>query len=319
MKKDKQKVSAYSLKQSAVRFSSSLIRYLLLGAVGYVIIIQLVYILSFALRSSDDVFDASVVWMPKNFTLENFRIAIEALDFVPHLLTTLTIQVLSGIIEVFTCALPAYGFARFNYKGKNLLFAVVIIMILLPPQMTAVSMSLNYAHFDILGIFGGFNKLTGFDLRPNLLNTGFVFWLPSLFGVGLRSGLFIFIYRQFFAGLPKELEEAASIDGANAFTTFMRVVIPSSGVAFLTVTIFSVVWHWNEYYQSILFFDSNYPLSVSLKMMDSSLLGVLGQGASNSVTYSMAAAALCIFPVLLVYIILQRKFIASIDRVGIVG
>lgn len=316
---NKKEISTYQLKLKSISFFSSLIRYLLLGAVGYVIIIQLVYILSYSFRSTEDIFDASVVWMPKHFTLENFKIAIAALDFFPHLLTTLFIQVLSGLIEVFTCALPAYGFARFNYKGKNLLFVVVIIMILLPPQMTAVSMSLNYAHFDVLGILGGLNKLIGIDLRPNLLNTGFVFWLPSLFGVGLRSGLFIFIYRQFFMGLPKELEEAAAIDGANAFTTFMRVVIPSSGVAFLTVTIFSVVWHWNEYYQSILFFDSNYPLSVSLNQLHSGLMGVLGQGAESSLTYTMSAAALCIFPVLLVYIILQRKFIASIDRVGIVG
>lgn len=317
--KNKQNITSYRIKLKTIDFFSSLIRYLLLGAVGYVIIIQLVYIFSYSFRSTDDIFDPSVVWIPKNFTLSNFKIAIDALDFLPHLFTTLFIQILSGIIEVFTCALPAYGFARFNYKGKNLLFAIVIIMILLPPQVTAVSMSLNYAHFDILGIFGVINKLTGVDLRPNLLNTGFVFWLPSIFGVGLRSGLFIFIYRQFFIGLPKELEEAASIDGANSFATFLRVVVPSSGVAFLTVTIFSVVWHWNEYYNSILYFDSNYPLSVSLKQLHSGLMATLGQGAESSITYTMAAAALCVFPVLLLYVVLQRKFIASIDRVGIVG
>lgn len=97
------------------------------------------------------------------------------------------------------------------------------------------------------------------------------------------------------------------------------MVIPSSGVAFLTVTIFSVVWHWNEYYQSVIFFDSNYPLSVALTQLSSGIVSALGQGATGSIAYTMAAVALCIFPVLLVYVVLQRKFIASIDRVGIVG
>lgn len=317
--KIKKDISVYNIKQKGIKYASALVRYLLLGAVGYVILVQLIYILSYAFRTTDDVFDASVVWLPKHYTLENFKIAIEALDFFPHLLTTLTIQVLSGLIEVITCALPAYALARFNFKGKNIFFGIVILMILLPPQVTAVSMSLNYAHFDVLGILNIIGKIFGIDIRPNLLNTGFVFWLPSLFGVGLRSGLFVFIYRQFFAGLPKELEEAASIDGANAFTTFTRVVIPSSGVAFLTVTIFSVVWHWNEYYQSIIFFDSNYPLSVALTQLSSGIVAALGQGATGSTAYTMAAVALCIFPVLLVYVVLQRKFIASIDRVGIVG
>lgn len=320
MKKiDVNNLSAYKFKQNAKKSSVEIFRYLLLTVVGYVIFVQLFYVLSYALRAEKDVFDSSVVWIPKNFTLENFKIAIEALDFVPHLITTLTIQVLSGLIEILTCAVPAYGFARFNFKGKNILFTIVLLTILIPPQMIAVSMSLNYAYFDLFGLLKGIGALVGTELRPNLLNSGFVFWLPSVFGVGLRSGLFIFIYRQFFLSLPKELEEAASIDGANALTTFVRVVIPSSGVAFLTVTIFSVVWHWNEYYQSVLFFDSNYPLSVSMKQFSNGIEAVFGVGRGGSLAYTMAAVVLCILPVLLMYIILQRKFIASIDRVGIVG
>jgi len=316
---DVNNLSVYKTKQNLKKTSVNIFRYILLTVVGYVIFVQLFYVLSYALRAEKDVFDSSVVWIPKTFTLENFKVAIEALDFLPHLITTLTIQVLSGLIEILTCAVPAYGFARFNFKGKNVLFTIVLLTILIPPQMIAVSMSLNYAYFDLFGIMKALGGLVGTELRPNLLNSGFVFWLPSVFGVGLRSGLFIFIYRQFFLSLPKELEEAAAIDGANAFTTFVRVVIPSSGVAFLTVTIFSVVWHWNEYYQSVLFFDSKYPLSVSMKQFSSGIESVFGVGRGGSIAYTMAAVVLCILPVLLMYIILQRKFIASIDRVGIVG
>ena len=312
------KPSRYELEQSGTRLASSLIRYAFLIAIAYVVIVQLVYILSFALRSPDEVYDASIVWVQKTFTLQNFKTAFKALYYMKTVSTTLGIQVLSGLIEVFTCSVAAYGFARFNFRGKNAMFVIVLIMILVPPQMTAVSMSLNYAHFDFFGILNLLGNIFEKELRPNLLNTGFVFWLPSAFGVGLRSGLFIFIYRQFFKGLPKELEEAASIDGANAFTTFSRVVLPSSGVAFLTVAIFSVVWHWNDYYLSVLYFVEDFPLSVSLAQLGNSMY-LMGGAFNSSLAVNMAACTLYILPVLIMYFILQRKFISSIDRVGIVG
>ncbi len=308
----------YQLKRKAAAALVSVMRYAFLIAIGYVVLIQLIYMCSYAFRAPEEVTDASVVWVPKTFTLANFKVTFEALDYLKALLNTVSVQIVSGLIEVFTCSVAAYGFARYNFKGKKIFFAIVILMILVPPQMTAVSMSLDYAYFDLFGILNGIGKLIGHDIRPNLLNSGMVFWLPSLFGVGLRSGLFIFIYHQFFKGLPKELEEAAYIDGANAFTTFLRVVLPSSGVAFLTVSIFSVVWHWNDYYLSILYLDDNQPLSVSLSKLASSIFNMSGYG-SDSLTYSMAACLLYILPVILLYLLLQRKFIASIDRVGIVG
>ncbi|MBE6727413.1 MAG: carbohydrate ABC transporter permease [Ruminococcaceae bacterium] len=310
--------STYQLKRKGVSAVVSVMRYAFLIAIGYVVLIQLIYMCSYAFRITDEVNDASVVWVPKTYTLENFKVALEALQYFKVLINTLGVQVLGGLIEVFTCSVAAYGFARYNFRGKKFFFAIVILMILVPPQMTAVSMSLNYAYFDLFGILEFIGNLIGKEIRPNLLNSGMVFWMPSLFGVGLRSGLFIFIYNQFFKGLPKELEEAAYIDGANAFTTFIRVVLPSSGVAFLTVTIFSVVWHWNDYYLSILYLNDNQPLSVSLSKLASSIYNMSGYG-SNSISYSMAACILYILPVIVMYLLLQRKFIASIDRVGIVG
>lgn len=308
-----------NVKKKAGNILINLFRYAFLVAVSYVIIVQLAYIISYAIRNPDEMYDPGVVWLSKNPTLENFKIAFKGLHFIPSLIRTLVIQVLSGLIEVLTCALAAYGFARFKFKGKNIFFFFVILMIMLPPQMTAVSMYLNYAHFDVFGVFGLLGKIFGAELRPNILDTGLVFWLPSFFGVGLRSGLFIFIYRQFFKGLPKELEEAASIDGANAFMTFFRVVLPSSGVAMLTVAIFSVVWHWNDYYLSILYFNNNYPLSVELSKLAENVGAISEIGSNISVGVKMAACALFMLPVLIMYMVLQRKFIASIDRVGIVG
>ena len=161
------------------------------------------------------------------------------------------------------------------------------------------------------------NLIPGVDIPYiSLIDSPLTFWLPSIFGVGLRSGLFIFIYRQFFMGLPKELEEASWIDGCNPLMTFFRVVIPSSGVVFLTVSIFAIIWHWNEYYQSVIYFTNDFPLSVMLSGIRSQ------QGMARDAFAAPPVSAACLIfiaPVLIMYLFLQKKFIQSIDRVGIVG
>ena len=313
------RLAAYKRKRNITKAATSVFRYAFLLAIAYIILTQIFYLISYAFRTPEDVYDASVVWLPKHFTFSNIGVAWKVMNYPKTFFTTVTILILSGLFEIVTCAVPAYGLARFKFKGKTVMIIVVMLMILLPPQMTAVSMSLNYVHFDVLNILKAIGGIFGKDIRPNLLDTGFVFWLPSLLGVGLRSGLFIFIYMQFFKGLPKELEEAAQIDGANALQTFIRVVMPSSGVAFLTVGIFSMVWHGNEYNQSILYFTDNYPMSVILNQLKTSMGVYTKYGLSSSPAYDMAACLLYVLPLLIMYIVLQRKFISSIDRVGIVG
>lgn len=322
-KKKRQGVDATTarlmMKYKVTNFVVSFFRYAFLICIGYIIVMQLLFVVSYAFRPESQVDDPSVIWIPKSLTLENFKIAIEAMDYFSALARTMGIQVVSGLIEVFSCALVAYGLARFKFKGQKLIFFLVVTTILIPPQMTTLAMSINYAHFDILGILNLIGTIIGKDIRPNILNTGFTFWLPSLLGIGLRSGLFIFIYRQFFKGLPKELEEAAYMDGAGPLKAFIRVILPSSGVAMLTVAIFSIVWHWNDYYLSVLYFSSKYPLAVELNQVNSSIFnstGVLTGGADGA---AMAAVFLFILPPLVMYMFLQKKFIASIDRVGIVG
>lgn len=313
-------LSTYRAKRTASRIAVEVFRYAFLMAIAYIILMQLIYLVSYAFRTPEDVYDASVVWIPKHFTLSNFKVAWKVIEYPTTVFTTVSVLIVSGLVEILSCALPAYGLARFKFKGKTIMLVVVILMILLPPQMIAVSMSLNYAHFDVLNILKTIGSAIGKDIRPNLLDTGFVFWLPSLFGVGLRAGLFIFIYMQFFKGLPKELEEAAQIDGANALQTFVRVIMPSSGVAFLTVGIFSMVWHWNEYNQSVLYFTNHYPISVMMNQLKTSLGIYASHGiAVSSLAYDLAACLLYILPLLIMYVVLQRKFITSIDRVGIVG
>ena len=300
-------------KKRALSIGINVVRYFFLLALSYVVLFQLFFMISYAIRPAEDIYNPSVVWIPTEVTMDNFKLAFEELDYLKTGFVSVWLMEVSALIEVMVCAVIAYGFARFQFKEKNFVFFLVLITIIVPSQMLIIPMYLNYAHFDILGIFkwiiDTFNLK---DFRPQLLNTGLTFWLPSLFGVGVRSGLFIFIYRKFFEGLPRELEEAAYVDGAGPLRTFVSVILPSSGVVFLTVTIFSTIWHWNESYQSDMYNKGNPPLAVQLDYVRTELL-------KDSRQAGMAACLLFIAPMLLLYMILQRKFVQSIDRVGIVG
>ena len=300
-------------KKRALNVTINVVRYFFLLALSYVVLFQLFFMISYAVRPKIDTYNPSVVWIPSALTMDNFEVAFEQLDYLKSGFASLWLMELSALIEVMSCAVVAYGFARFQFREKNLVFFLVLLTIVVPSQMVIIPTYIRYAHFDILGIGKFFIDTFNLpDFRPNLLNTGLTFWLPSLFGVGVRSGLFIFIYRKFFEGLPRELEEAAYVDGAGPLRTFISVILPSSGVVFLTVTIFSTIWHWNESYLTSMYNQLNPPLAVQLENIKSTIL-------KDSRSAGMAACLLFIAPVLIMYMFLQRKFVQSIDRVGIVG
>lgn len=307
-----------SLRERAGKIFLYLLRLFFLLSVSYIILFPLLFMLSNAFKPSTELMDPSVVWVPKVFTWENIRTAITAMNYPSALLKTLSVNIVSAFIEVISCAVVAYGFARFQFPGKKLLFALIILTIIVPPQMIMVPSYLNFRQMDFLGVLQMIGGVLEKELRPNLLDTPLTFYLPSLFGVGLRSGLFIYIYRQFFKGLPNELEEAAWIDGAGPLRTFLRIVLPSSGVAILTVTIFSLVWHWNDYHLSVMYFNDNFSLAVVLSQLESEL-NAANMSTDVNVCVRMAGCLIFILPMLMVYLFLQKYFIKSIDRVGIVG
>lgn len=200
----------------------------------------------------------------------------------------------------------------------------LIISILVPDIMLIIPRVLNFRYMDFFGILGLINKLTGVDLRIDITDTVFTFYIPSLLGVGLKGGLFIYIYMQFFKGLPVELEEAAWIDGAGPIKTFLSIIIPSSLTVILTVSVFAFIWHWNDWLLATMYTTDNHTLSYMLKNIDT----YIGQLWSNKLintdpsTYYGAPLAGCLLfiaPPMIIYIFIQKYFIESIDRVGIVG
>ena len=301
----------------------SVFRIIILLAIGFVILYPLLYMVSTSLRSRASFMNSVRVWLPEKLdALTNYRVAIKALHYKDGLISSLKYEIVSAVLEIVSCAVAAYGFARFKFPFKKMFTAMLFLTILIPDTMIIIPRVVNNSQLDFLGILALFNRLTGIDLRPNVLNTGLTFWLPSLLAAGLRSGILIFIYIQFFKGLPAELEEAAWMDGAGPIRTFIRIALPSSGVVILTVTVFSLIWHWNDYFLSSMYLTDGYPLAVWLTMMPKQLptMGYsLVPSHPETMAVLMAGCLVFILPMLIIYIFVQRWFIESIDRVGITG
>lgn len=302
----------------------SVFRLIILLSIGFIIIYPLFYMIVTSLQSKTAFLNSSRVWIPDSFAIkENFEAALNCLEYGRAILSTLKNEILSAAIEIASCAVAAYGFARFEFKGKRVMIFVLFLTILVPDMILLIPRMVNYSNLDFLGIFGLLDRLTGIDLRPNILNSGWVFWLPSLLGVGLRSGILIYIYIQFFKGLPKELEEAAWVDGAGPVRTFLSIAIPSSGVVILTVTVFALIWHWNDSLMPGMYLTGDYPLAYMLSNIETAINTKYGLLFSSrdpeGMAYIMASCVLFVAPMLIIYMIIQRWFIESIDRVGITG
>lgn len=279
-----------------------LARLLILTIVGYIVLYPFFYMLVTAIKDIDAMLDVEHIWIPVTYSLKSFKEIFELLNFGTALKQTFLVQILSAAIETFVCAFVAYGFARFKFKGKPICMFFLILSLLVPIQMYSLSMSLNYRNL-------------------HLFNTPFVYWLPSLLGVGIRSGMMIFIYQQFFVNLPKELEDAAYIDGAGPVRTYFSIALPSSSVVLVTVSVLSFVWHWNEYYlASLTFLSDSAPLAMVLSFLKVYLKQVgIYEGWPEYASLVSAACLMYVIIPLILYMIFQRKFVRSIDRVGITG
>lgn len=301
---------------------SCIARYIFLTAFAYILLYPLLFIIANSLKGPADYFDPTVEWVPKLVSFSNYSIAAGVMKFGKSLKNTLVIMIVSSVIEIFSCAFAAYGLARFNFRGKRVLSVVMIITILVPSAMIMLPSYLNFRYTDLFGILGFIGRLTGKELRLNLLDTPFVFWIPSVFAVGLKGGLFIYIYSQFYKGLPKEFEEAAYIDGAGPVRTYFSIILKASAVPMVTVSLFSVVWHWNEYYLSSLYLSNKPTLSVSLYTFADNINAYYNGAASNTILTGPAIMAGCVMfvlPMIAFYLVLQRKFVSSIANSGIVG
>ena len=286
----------------------SIVRAVLLIGLSFIILYPLIYMVSIAFRPLDELFDPSVVWIPKHLTLKNIKFAMEKMNMLKpvgtenSLFNSVVVNLLSALLQVASTAFVGYGFARFEFKLRGFLFGVVIFTMVVPVNSIIIPLFLNYRNL-------------------HLLDSYFAFYIPAILGQGIRSGLFIFIFRQFFKGMPKEFEDAASVDGCGGLRTFLQIFVPKAGPAFLTSFLFSIVWYWNDYYYSSMFFPTKQTVSLALAGLRNLLStdATVGRDPYQLLISLQAGSFLVCIPLLLMYMFLQRYFVQSIERTGIVG
>lgn len=299
-----------------------LVRTVFLFCMCFVVLYPMMYMVSVSLRAPSDLYDPTVIWIPKSWTLDNYQTVINTMQYVQTLMKTVLMSALSTLLNVSVCAVIGYGFARFRFPFRNIIFGIVIFTIIVPPQNVAIPLFVQYQSFDFLGLGQLGILFTGKPFTVNLLNTPLTLYIPAALGMGIRSGLFIYIFRQFFRGIPKELEEAAYIDGCGVFRTFVRIMLINAVPAIISCVLFSFVWYWNDYFLTSMFFNDPQTLSTTLGTLQGTLRSMGMDFYANPyiiVAQMQAACVLVILPLLAIYVLLQRYFTESIDKTGIVG
>lgn len=314
----------YQLQKKGRGFLFGLFRLAILFGLSFVVLYPLINMFSIAFRDVADLVDPGVIWVPKNFTMENIRDAWKFMDYSRSLVNTVLLGVVPALLQTASCALVGYGFARFQFKGKKLLFMLVLFTILIPQSVVYMPTYLMYRHFNPLGIMSLIGLITGNTPELNLLNTPFTILLPAILAVGLRSGLFIYIFRQFFRNLPRELEDAAYIDGCGSLSTFGRIVLPNAVNAIITCLLFSLVWNWNDYYTVVMYFSDTKTVSVALVGIRDAMTAMSEYEGIRSDPYQVATrlqagCLLSIAPLLMLFTVAERFFTQGLERSGIVG
>lgn len=301
----------------------SIIRAIFIIGFSFVILYPVIRMLFRAFTNKSDIYDNTVVIVPKHFTLDNIILAAKMIDYPIALRNSLLLTITITIIQTFICMVVGYGFARFNFKFKKVLFALVIFTIVVPPQLLLIS---NYVHFRFFDVFGIYEAITG-RKGPNLINTVIPFYMFAFTAMGLKNGLFIYIFRQFFRGLPRETEEAALVDGAGPIKTFALIMMPHARTVIVTVALFSLVWEYNDTVYTNLFLKDIKVLPTTYSILTQMSADAASMGFSSGdlgdplyqPLIRSAGVLIMLAPLIIFYLVLQNFFINSIERAGLVG
>lgn len=296
----------------------SVIRAVLVIGISFIIIYPLFVKFSVSFMAEADLYDSTVVYIPKTFTLDNFKMANKLMKYKEVFSDTVILALVVAVFQTISCTLVGYGFARFKFRGKNIWFALVIATLMVPPQIILTPLYIHFRYFDVLGIF---EALTGNSIK--LIDT---FW-PMIFMavgcMGLKNGLYIYLTRQFFRGMPKELEEAAYVDGSGLLRTFFTVMLPGAVPMMVTCFMFSFVWQWTDTFYTSNFLQSRKVLASQLASLSAQIAGYVRATTGGEPTPAYAGAIyntgvlMVIVPLLIIYLFTQRYFVESMATSGI--
>lgn len=282
---------AISLTNTQRKRIQTIFVYLFLIISSAATVLPLLWMVSTSLKSGNVIFQIPPQWIPDSLHWENYRRAITDIPFFLYLKNTVIITFFRMIAEVFVSALVAYGFARFDFPGKNIWFMILLSTIMLPGEITMIPV---FIMFSKLGWINTFKPLI----------------IPAFFG---GQAVFVFLLRQFFLTIPRELEEAALIDGATRFQIFYKIFLPLSKPALITIALFSFQGSWNDLLGPLMYLNdsSKFTLQLGLAMFNGMTKVEWGP--------LMAASLLVLLPTLILFFSLQKYFVEGISITGIKG
>lgn len=305
----------------------SILRAFILIGLCFVILLPIFEKLSAAFRHPSDISNPQVVWIPAQFSTINFQIAAQMLMYTQSFFNTLLLSSVTTFIQVIATAIAGYAFARLKFPGHNVIFYIILFTIIVPNEALDRSRSWIMNEYTFLGI----------SLIGNVLSM----YVLAAFGQGIRSAIFIYLFRQFFKGIPIELEESAQVDGAGVIRTFWSVMLPNARGAIVTVSLFAFVWQWNDcYFGQLLGYTSGNMslLAVQLSSGTEQLRTIIatwiaagneffesfrGSGVATDPLFvaliANTSALMIMAPLLIGYFFVQRLFVESIERTGLVG
>lgn len=278
--------------------------YFLFMSTTYIYLHPLLKMMVKMVMDAGDLMDPTVTWIPTGLYWGNLQTAWEALRYMESAMISLSVALLVAGLHVVSCGIAGYALARLDFPFKKTIFVLLLVSFIIPPQVIVLPTIIAY---NAIGLNSSLVSLV----------------IPAAFGFGTKGSLFIIIYRQFFSTQPRELEEAAKIDGASAFRFYVKVMFPLAKPAMIVVFLFSFVWTWNDTYLPRMFLGAaeHVPLAVKLSRMDAEL-DFFVKSAQLPVylmeSIKMAAGFLAILPPLVIYFFTQRYFVESVERTGLV-
>ncbi len=268
--------------------TKSTISYAAIAVVVAAFMFPFVVMLATSFKPPTEIFTLPPRLLPDEWVFDNYALALEVMPIGRYFLNTMIIAVFAVIGTLISCPLVGYALAKYQWRGRGLVFALVVGTMMLPPQVTFIPL---YLVFDRVGLTGTFLPLI----------------LPAFFG----TPFFIFLMRQFFMGIPNELIEAARIDGASEFRIYLTIVLPLARPALATIAVFQFMWSWTDFLNPLIYLndESLYTLSLGLNNFFSSTGIAWGPLMAASVTFTL--------PALVVFLIGQRYFLGGIATTGL--
>ena len=301
------------LKETSKNYAISIFRAILLFGMCFMILQPILNKISLSFMAEKDLYDSTIIVIPKNFSLNNWKISLDLMGYKEALFNTVWVSVLVSVLEVFVCSLVGYGFSRFNFPLKRFWFFCVILIIVIPPQTISTSLFLHFRFFKFFG------------MELNLRSSMIPYILMCCGCMGLKNGLYIFMIRQYFLGFPYELEEAAYVDGCGPFATFFKIMIPGAKPILTSCFLFSFVWQWTDSFYTELFLGKIKLLSTQVNALTDRfgqyLAALYGGGGQAPIGYANAILStgvlLTIIPLIILYLFAQRLFVESISSTGL--